>query len=97
VSLKTIEERRQVVPCIAGEGHMVVMGDGTVSSCEMLPGVGNINDDTLSEIRRSPVFREQRRSIANMECHCTHNCAMLHSIFFNPASLPRFVRTTIER
>lgn len=96
VSLKTIEEQRQVVPCIAGKGHLVIMGDGGVSSCEMLPVVGNITEQSLSEIKRGPAFLEQRRSIANKECHCTHNCAMLHSIFFNPASLPHFVRTTID-
>lgn len=97
VSLKTIEEKRQVVPCIAGKGHMVVMGDGAVSSCEMLPTVGNIKTNGINEIRASKAFLDQRRSIANKECHCTHNCALLHSIFFNPASLPHLMHTKIER
>jgi len=97
VSLQTIEEQRQVVPCIAGQGHMVVMGDGLVSSCEMLPTVGNIKANGINEIRASKAFRDQRRSIANKECHCTHNCALLHSIFFNPTSLPHLLHTKIQR
>ncbi|MBI1986435.1 MAG: radical SAM protein, partial [Rhodospirillales bacterium] len=97
LELKTIEEQRQVVPCIAGKGHMVVMGDGSVSSCEMLPTVGNIKTNGINEIRASKAFLDQKRSIANKECHCTHNCALLHSIFFNPASLPHLMHTKIER
>lgn len=97
VSLRTIRDRTQVIPCHAGKAHMVVMGDGSVSSCEMLPAVGSIQDQSLDEIRSSAALRDQVRDIENKACHCTHNCAMFDSILFRPASVPHLLRTTVER
>ncbi|WP_101756556.1 radical SAM protein [Oceanicoccus sp. KOV_DT_Chl] len=88
ISLKTLEQRTQVIPCLAGQTQLVVNGDGTVSSCEMLPAVGNIKDNRLPDIISSDAYQEQVNMIKNKGCHCTHNCAMLDSIFFNPANLP---------
>ena len=31
---------------------------------------------------------DQKKSIENKECHCTHNCAMLTSIMYNPKKWP---------
>jgi MoaA/NifB/PqqE/SkfB family radical SAM enzyme len=96
VSLDILEKQTQVIPCYAGQSHMVVWADGTVSSCEMLPGVGNVKEKTFKEVLKSPELAEQRRAIRNKECHCTHNCAMLTSILFNPASLPQLVHQPIQ-
>ena len=84
VSLQTIEEERQVMPCQAGKFHRVVYGNGDVSSCEMLPPVGNVRQKSWHDIVASDEFRTQVRSIERGECHCTHNCAMLGSILFRP-------------
>ena len=54
-SIKVLEERRQVIPCLAGEAHMVVWGDGGVSSCEMLPKVGSVRDKPLKEVLASKI------------------------------------------
>ena len=94
-SLQTIEERRQVIPCQAGKFHMVVLGNGRVSSCEMLEPVGDLNLQTFKEIKESTAFRDQVRSIENGECHCTHNCAMVGSILFNPTQLIKLARQTV--
>ena len=91
-SLQTIEEKRQVVPCQAGKFHRVVMGDGRVSSCEMLPTIGNIRTQTWDAIQQSDAFQKQLRSIEAGECHCTHNCAMLGSLLFNPAQAIKLVK-----
>jgi MoaA/NifB/PqqE/SkfB family radical SAM enzyme len=96
VSLATLERRTQVIPCYAGRSHMVVWGDGNVSACEMLGSVGNLKEQRFAEIMGSARQREQVRSIRNKECHCTHNCAMLTSILFNPASLPHLAYQPIE-
>lgn len=96
VSLRTLKEQTQVIPCQAGKAHMVVMGDGSVSSCELLPAVGNIRDQSLDDIRSGTAFREQVRAIERKACHCTHNCALFDSILFNPASLPHLLRSRIE-
>jgi len=95
VSLKTIEKQTQVIPCLAGKAHMVVMGDGSVSSCEMLSPVGNIKESSFSEILASPSFQQQLSDIKNKKCHCTHNCAMFDSIMFSPRSIPHLLHQTI--
>ena len=91
ISLQTIEKRTQVIPCKAGQAHMVVMGNGDVSSCEELAPVGNINDDNWANVMSSERLAAQRKGISNKECHCTHNCAMLDSILFRPRSIPHLL------
>ena len=95
VSLKTIEQQGQVVPCQAGKFHMIVMGDGRVSSCEMLEPIGSIRTQTWDEIKQSAAFKNQVKSIEAGECHCTHNCAMLGSILLNPTQTVKLVRQRI--
>ena len=91
LSLRAIEHKAQPIPCLGGRAHLVVLPDGSVSSCEMLPTVGNIRKQSLGEISGSLCFKEQLGSIRDRECWCTHNCAMLDSVLFNPASIPRLV------
>ncbi|MGH7786542.1 MAG: radical SAM protein [Candidatus Binatia bacterium] len=96
VSLEILERQAQVIPCFAGRSHMVVWGDGDVSSCEMLPAVGNLRQQSFAEIQAGAPFQAQVRSIRNRECHCTHNCAMLTTILFNPANLPQLLHQPIQ-
>ena len=84
-SLETIKKRTQIVPCLAGQSNMVIWGDGNISSCEMLPSFGNIKQKKLSNLLNSAEHKEQVRKIKNKECHCTHNCALVTSISFNPS------------
>ena len=84
------------IPCLAGQAHMVVMGNGDVSSCEELGPVGNIQNQTWNEIVKSPKFRQQVQDIKDGKCHCTHNCAMLDSILLNPISLPNLVHQRVR-
>jgi len=87
-SLKTLEQQTQVIPCLAGQTQLVVWGDGKVSACEMLPAVGDLTEKDLPKIIASDAWKEQLQFIKDKKCHCTHNCAMLDSIFYNPANLP---------
>lgn len=96
ISLKTIRKRTQVIPCLAGKAHMVVMGNGDVSSCEMLPPVGNLKDHSWSEIMKSKALQDQKSYIKNKKCFCTHNCAMLDSILFRPQSIPHLLHEKIR-
>jgi MoaA/NifB/PqqE/SkfB family radical SAM enzyme len=92
-SLETIKQKTQVIPCLAGKAHAVIMGNGDVSSCEMLPPVGNITKSTWKEIWEGQAVKAQRESIQRKQCHCTHNCAMLDSILFRPQSYPQLLTT----
>jgi MoaA/NifB/PqqE/SkfB family radical SAM enzyme len=96
ISLKTIEEERQIVPCLAGQAHMVVYGDGRVSSCEMLDTVGNVQSQGWDEIINSQVFKKQVEDIVAGKCHCTYNCALMDSVFFNPKSIPHFISEKVD-
>jgi len=96
VSLKTNEEQRQVIPCLAGQAHMVMMGNGDVSSCEMLEPVGNVQTQSWEDISKGPKLRQQVQDIKAGKCHCTHNCAMLDSILLNPANLPNLFHQKIR-
>lgn len=91
VSLRTIDERRQVVPCLAGSSHLVVWADGAVASCETLPAVGNLREQGWNEILAGDAMRAQLASIRGKECYCTHNCALFDSIMYRPASLPQLL------
>lgn len=90
-SLEILKQQTQVIPCLAGQSQLVVYGDGAVSACEMLPTVGNITENRLPDIIRSDSYQAQVDMIRNKGCHCTHNCAMLDSIFFNPRNLPNLL------
>lgn len=96
VSLDILQTQTQVIPCYAGQSHMVVWADGNVSACEMLGSVGNLNTERMADVLQGEAYQEQLRSIRNKECHCTHNCAMLTSILFNPASVPQLLHQPIR-
>ena len=87
ISLKTLEKETQIIPCLAGKTQLTIDSDGSVSSCEMLPSVGNLHNKSLNEIRSSKEFIQQLKDIEDKKCFCTHNCAMLDSIFFDPKNL----------
>ena len=90
-SIETLKKQTQVIPCLAGKSHMVVWGDGRVSSCEMLSEVGNIKEEPLKNILDGNKLKEQVKKIENKECHCTHNCAMITSVLYNPSKWPNIV------
>tara|TARA_B100000315_G_C14562749_1_gene581359 strand:- start:765 stop:1649 length:885 start_codon:yes stop_codon:yes gene_type:complete len=96
LSLQTIEKQCQVIPCLAGRAHMVVMGNGDVSSCEELKPVGNIQVKSWDEIIKSPTFKQQVQDITDGKCHCTHNCVMLDSILLDPKSIPNLLSQKIQ-
>ena len=90
-SLRIIEEETQVVPCLGGTAHMVVWGNGKVASCEQLESVGDLREQSWDQILKSQAYKDQVQFIKDKKCHCTHNCALLDSIFLNPASMSRLL------
>ncbi|HIJ84361.1 MAG: Elp3 protein [Magnetococcales bacterium] len=89
LSLDTLRQKKQIIPCLGGTAHMVVWGNGLVSCCEMLEPVGDIRTQSFAEILSGTPYQRQRDAIVAGQCHCTHNCAMLDSVFFNPACMAR--------
>ncbi|MDC0408209.1 radical SAM protein [Candidatus Pelagibacter sp.] len=90
-SIDTLKKQTQVIPCLAGKSHMVIWGDGRVASCEMLPEIGNLKDKSLNKILESKEMKDQIKFIENKKCHCTHNCAMITSVLYNPSKWPKII------
>ena len=72
-----------------------IKDNGDVFACEQLSTpIGNLStvDYDLSKIWFSDIAKQQRRSIANKECHCTYECVSSCNILFNPKNYPRLVK-----
>ena len=91
VSLANLERHTQVIPCVAGRAHLVIWANGDVSSCELLPPVGNVVEKPLSEVLAGAKRQDQLAHIRQKKCSCTHNCAMLDSILLNPMNYPKLL------
>jgi MoaA/NifB/PqqE/SkfB family radical SAM enzyme len=85
--LRTLKERRQVIPCSAGRLSAVVYANGDVSVCELHQPLGNLRQKSFPEIWNSPVAQRLRASIARKECHCTTEVFLWSSIVYRPVRL----------
>lgn len=95
VILQTIEERRQVIPCLAGNLTLVVREEGSVYPCENFSlRMGNVRDYDydLSRLLSSEQAKQVIRSITEKRCHCSHECYLMMSILFNPSCYPALFR-----
>jgi len=84
VLLNIIEQEKQVIPCVAGKNLGVVDWEGNVYLCELLPKIGNIKEANFKDIWQSKQADEQRKSIAEKKCFCTHSCFQGTNILFQP-------------
>ncbi|MCM2270077.1 MAG: radical SAM protein, partial [Thermoanaerobaculia bacterium] len=87
--LRTLEARRQVVPCRAGAVAGVVYANGDVSVCELHAPIGNLRQASFREIWTSPAAEDLRRRITAGECWCTTEVFLWPSIVYQPAALAR--------
>jgi MoaA/NifB/PqqE/SkfB family radical SAM enzyme len=87
--VKTARERRQVIPCRAGVLSTVIYSNGDVSVCETHAPLGNLRQQSFSEIWRSPAAQSLRASICAKACHCTNEIFLWPSITFQPLHLAR--------
>jgi MoaA/NifB/PqqE/SkfB family radical SAM enzyme len=95
---KTAFEGRPQLQCWAGSAGAVIYDEGTLSSCEILPGVGNLRDVDwdFSRLWYSTDMDNRRETVAN-GCFCTHesNC-YYPSLPFNPLHLIEIKRVERE-
>jgi MoaA/NifB/PqqE/SkfB family radical SAM enzyme len=87
--VRTIEEDRQVVPCLAGRISGVVYANGDVSVCEIHKPIGNLRQKSFPEIWYSEEARALRESVRRKECHCTTEVFLWSSITYQPLQLAR--------
>ena len=86
---KTAMDGRPHLQCWAGSAGAVIYDEGTISSFELLDGVGNLRDYDwdFSKLWYSPAMDARRDKVAD-GCFCTHesNC-YYPSLPFNPGHL----------
>jgi len=84
---RTIQEKTQVVPCMAGRLTAVVYANGDVSVCELHEPIGNLRQHSFPEIWESEKAHKLRQSIAAKACSCTTEVFLWSSIVYRPPSL----------
>jgi len=89
--LRTLEQGRQIIPCLAGLSQAVVRADGEVASCDTLPSIGSIARQPWSQVWSGRALDAQREYIRAGGCHCADDCALHDSVLLRPAHLPRLL------
>ena len=97
IQYRTLKEKRQVIPCVAGSLFAVVDESGNVGVCELLPPIGNVRDEGMREILSSAGADRQRRAIRAGACHCVHGCVVPSNVIRNPFLYPRLLKRFIFR
>jgi len=74
-----------VTPCTAGTLSYVIMEDGRVTPCEILPdSIGNVSGvETFREMVTNTKAKKLRTWIADTNCKCTWECAMSTNTLFS--------------
>jgi MoaA/NifB/PqqE/SkfB family radical SAM enzyme len=86
LALRTLKQKKQIIPCRASSFLPVIDAMGNVYNCELLPSIGNLRDVDLDfmKIWHSKEAHLQRKTIAAKKCHCTHYCYQLPNIMMSP-------------
>jgi MoaA/NifB/PqqE/SkfB family radical SAM enzyme len=87
--VKTVETQRAQMKCYAGTAGGVIYDEGTVSSCENLPPVGNLRDYdwNFRKLWFSAAMQARRKKAAD-GCFCTHESNSYYpSLPYNPKHL----------
>lgn len=92
VKLKILKQKTQTIPCLAGYIFTVIDEIGNVYLCELLPGIGNIRQDSLNKIWNSPQADKQRRFIREKGCYCVHGCFVPSNVTHNILMYPQLLK-----
>jgi MoaA/NifB/PqqE/SkfB family radical SAM enzyme/GT2 family glycosyltransferase len=84
-----------VTPCTAGTLSYVIMEDGRVTPCEILPdSIGNVTSPlSVRDIVTGPEARRLRAWISDSHCKCTWECAMSTNTLFSWPMSKRMIRS----
>ncbi len=81
-----LQGKRLRFPCLAGTVVGVLEPNGDVRLCELLEPIGNIRDFNcdFNRVWECEKAQEQRRTIASLDCSCTHCVNLGQSLPFSP-------------
>ena len=95
ITMRTLVEKRRIVPCVAGNKIIVVDEQGSVFPCELLgKKMGNLRDVDydLKIILDSDKGREIRAEINTKKCFCTWETINHFNPIFDIHSYPRIIK-----
>lgn len=106
INIKTLNEKRQVVPCNSGKKTVVLRDNGDVEPCEMLMNfvgkkesfMGNIRDYNY-DLRRLLKSKKAKKTVSLIKagkCYCTHEGNLYTSMFFYPKIYPRLIYNSLR-
>lgn len=86
-----------VTPCTAGTLSYVIMEDGRVTPCEILPDtIGNVAaQETFRMMVTSKKAQDLRTWIRDTNCKCTYECAMSTNTLFSWPMSKRMIRSLV--
>lgn len=96
---RTLDERRQIIPCYAGWASCQIAPNGDIwSCCIRAEPVGNLRDHgyDLRPIWRGEHMAALRRSIYVQECHCPMANASYANMLLHPQTMSGVVRSALE-
>lgn len=95
IVLRTITEKKAIMPCQVGEHLLVIYDNGDVYPCELLDKkMGNLRETgySLRKILKSDQSREILRHIKKTKCFCTWECHIHNDMIFNKRAWPRLLK-----
>lgn len=84
-----------VTPCTAGALSYVIMEDGRVTPCEILPdSIGNVTSTvSFREMVTGDAAKQLRTWITESHCKCTYECAMSTNTLFSWPMSKRMIKS----
>ncbi|MBT4804614.1 radical SAM protein [Candidatus Woesearchaeota archaeon] len=99
--IKTIENKKFIIPCKAGSLMAVIYEQGEVYPCELLnnKSLGNIKDFNYNfkKLWASQKTKETCKFIRETKCYCTHECFQRFNIIYNPKFITKHASKAIFR
>jgi len=98
IFLKSLKEKKAVIPCLATRQTAVLYPNGDLAVCELRSErYGNLREVNYNfgELWRSPGVKELREKIKG--CYCTQECVYTANVFLNPKVWPKFLKYLILR
>ncbi|MFC1727331.1 radical SAM/SPASM domain-containing protein [Patescibacteria group bacterium] len=93
IFLKSLKEKKAIVPCLATRQSVVLSPTGDLMVCELrAEKYGNLRevDYDFPKLWRSPKVEKIRKRVKG--CYCTQECVYTTNVFLNPLAWPRFLK-----
>lgn len=101
LKLRALKEKRQIIPCAAGEDVAVIDANGDLLACELREPFASIKRQSFLDAWNSYMAYLMRKSIRAKECYCTHECfihpSLLRALKRNPLLYFKFMDFNLIR